>query len=31
MEPSFGVAKVEGISDDEISAVQSIVMAISVG
>ncbi len=26
MEPSFGVAKEQGISDDEIGAVQSIVM-----
>ncbi|MEE9555727.1 MAG: hypothetical protein V3V76_00590 [Candidatus Adiutricales bacterium] len=31
MEYYFGVAKEEGISDEEIGAVQSIVMAVSAG
>ena len=31
MEHYFGVAKEEGLSDDEIGAVQSIVMAVSAG
>ena len=31
MEHYFGVAKEEGLSDDEIGAVQSIVMAVSSG
>ena len=31
MEHYFGVAKEEGLSDDEIAAVQSIVMAVSAG
>ena len=31
MEHYFGVAKEQGISDDEIGAVQSIVMAVSAG
>ncbi len=31
MEHYFGVAKEQGITDDEIGAVQSIVMAVSAG
>ena len=31
MEHYFGVAKEQGLSDDEIGAVQSIVMAVSAG
>ncbi len=31
MEHYFGVAKEQGISDEEIGAVQSIVMAVSAG
>ncbi len=31
MEYYFGVAKEEGISDEEIGAVESIVMAVSAG
>ena len=31
MESYFGVAKEEGLTDDEIGAVQSIVMAVSAG
>ena len=31
MKHYFGVAKEEGISDDEIGAVQSIVMAVAAG
>jgi hypothetical protein len=31
MEYYFGVAKEQGMSDDEIGAVQSIVMAVSAG
>jgi hypothetical protein len=31
MEHYFGVAKEEGLSDDEIGAIQSIVMAVSAG
>ena len=31
MEHYFGVAKEEGLSDEEIGAVQSIVMAVSAG
>ena len=31
MEHYFGVAKEHGLSDDEIGAVQSIVMAVSAG
>jgi len=31
MESYFGVAKEMGIADDEIGAVQSIVMAVSAG
>jgi hypothetical protein len=31
MEHYFGVAKKEGITSDEIGAVQSIVMAVSAG
>jgi len=31
MESYFGVAKEQGITDDEIGAVQSIVMAVSAG
>ncbi len=31
MEHYFGVAKAQGITDDEIGAVQSIVMAVAAG
>ncbi|MFH1700863.1 MAG: hypothetical protein ABIE07_09780 [Candidatus Zixiibacteriota bacterium] len=31
MEHYFGVAKEEGISDEELGAVQSIVMAVAAG
>jgi hypothetical protein len=31
MEHYFGVAKEEGLTDEEIGAVQSIVMAVSAG
>jgi len=31
MEHYFGVAKEQGLTDDEIDAVQSIVMAVSAG
>ena len=31
MEHYFGVAKEQGITDDEIGAVQSVVMAVSAG
>ena len=31
MESYFGVAKAEGLSDEEIGAVQAIVMAVSAG
>ena len=31
MEHYFGVAKEQGISDEEIGAIQSIVMAVSAG
>jgi hypothetical protein len=31
MEHYFGVAKEEGLSDEEIGAVQSVVMAVSAG
>jgi hypothetical protein len=31
MESYFGVAKEEGLTDEEIGAVQSIVMAVSAG
>lgn len=31
MEHYFGVAREKGLSDDEIGAVQSIVMAVSAG
>ncbi len=31
MDHYFGVAKAEGLSDEEIGAVQSIVMAVSAG
>jgi hypothetical protein len=31
MKSYFGVAKDEGLTDDEIGAVQSIVMAVSAG
>lgn len=31
MEHYFGVAKEQGLTDDEIGAVQSIVMAVSAG